>query len=250
MLFTNLDTIVRRQLLELGLPIHFYAERLFYCASAVRELSFDSLKIINSARLPVGDYGQVDLPEDFADDVACCIPVGGAIYNIPKQNWLNPIRIHSSSTGEFVKYSNSADDDSDTFFGYPGIWNWYWNINDFGEPTGRFFGANGGSTIGYTLVKQRRQLQFTDNFIGSNVVLLYISDGQQADNASNIETVATAAIQAYSNWKASPNAAIKDSPEAATYYNERRLLRARLNDLTRTDILNIIRDGYKASIKS
>ena len=99
-------------------------------------------------------------------------------------------------------------------------------------------------------MKERRQIQLTDNFQNSNVVLLYISDGQRADNATQVETMAQQAIQAWCDWKRSPNAAIKDSYEAATFYNEKRLLRARLNDLTKTDILNIIRNSYTGAPKS
>ncbi len=250
MLYSNLDTIVRRQLLELGLPIHFYSELLFHCATAIRELSFDSLKIINAARLPTNHYAAADLPGDFQDDIAVCIPVGGAMYPLPKQDWINPISVHNAETGAFEAYTNSTDENSETFFGMPGVWNWYWNFNDYGEPTGRFFGNPGGTQQGYKIIPNRRQIQLTENFVNSNIVLLYISDGQQADNATNVDTAAISTIHAYSNWKRSPRAAMKDSPEGATYYNERRLLRARKNPLTKTDIINVLRNGYSASIKT
>lgn len=250
MIFSTLDTITRRYLLEKGLPIHWYLEVMTHCSTAIRELSFDSLKIINSARLPVNSYGAIDLPDDFVDDLAVCIPVGDSLSRLPKQDWLNPIRIHDTTTGEFTPYTTTADDGSQDFAAFPGIWNWYWNVNSYGEPTGRLFGSSGGTAQGYSLEKKRRQIQLTDNFQNSNVVLLYISDGQRADNATQVETLAQMAIQAWCDWKRSPNAAIKDSYEASTYYNEKRTLRARLNDLTRTDILNIIRNSYTGAVKS
>ena len=38
--------------------------------------------------------------------------------------------------------------------------------------------------------------------------------------------------------------------EGRTYYNEKRLLRANLSDLTIADILNTLRKAYTASIKN
>ena len=84
----------------------------------------------------------------------------------------------------------------------------------------------------------------------TGIVLQYISDGQRADNATQIDVQATACLHAYMNWKSSFNAAFKDSAEARTYYNEKRTLRARLNDLTKIDILNILRNSFAASPKS
>lgn len=253
MQFATLDMITRRTLLEKGLPLHYYLEKLIHGASAVRELAKDTLKIVNAANLPVSDYNSVDLPNDFVDDVALCIPVGGLLQPIAKKDSINPLRVHNETTGEFEPYSNEANLNTSelTFFGINTSYFWYWNVNDYGEPTGRYFGANGGAyQNGYKVIKERRQIQLTGAFTSGNVVLLYISNGQSADNATQVDWSAHAAIQAYCDWKSSPNAAIKDSPEARTYYNEKRLLRANLNDLTKADILNILRSSYTAAIKS
>jgi hypothetical protein len=250
MIWNNLDSIVRRTLLEKGFPLHYYTEYLFHASSAVRELSFDTLQIINSAKLPVNDYYAVDLPHDFVDDLAVTIPDGNFLQKVAKNDNITPLR-YKDSDGAFAPYSdNTNEDGSENIFGYvPSVW--FWNFNDYGEPTGRFFGAGGGAKAnGYKVFKERRQIQLTETFTSDEIVLLYISDGQSSDNATQIDVQATAAIQAYIGWKRSPNADIKDSYEAATFYNEKRLLRARLNQLTATDIKNILRQNYHASIKS
>lgn len=253
MIFTNLDILCRRWLLERGLPIHWYSEALFHASTAVRELSFDTLKIINVQALAVNDYGAIDLPDDFVDDISVCIPAGNQLVDIPKNDKLSPIRVHDA-TGAYVPYSTNqtqlSDSINNTIMGFPGSWGWYWNVNEYGEPTGRFWGSKGGTSQGYKLIKERRQIQLTDNFIGSSVVLLYISDGQSANNASQIDTMAISCIQSYIDWKRSPNAAIKNSQEAATFYNEKRLLRARLSDVTMVEIKNIIHNAYSATIKN
>ena len=76
MQLTTIDSVVRRGLLETGLPIHWYAEFLYHSSTCVRELAFDTLQIVQSANLPVNSYGAIDYPADFVDDIALCIPSG------------------------------------------------------------------------------------------------------------------------------------------------------------------------------
>jgi len=251
MIYTTVDIICRRWLLEKSLPIHFYAEALFHSSTAIRELCFDTLQIINSATLPVGDYAEVNLPDDFVDDLSVCCPVSGALAPLPKQDYLTPIRIHSTTTGAFVPYPGLSNDtdNPNLFYGFPSQWNYYWNVNEYGEFTGRRFGGHGGTAQGYKVIKERRQIQMTTNFIGGAITLLYISDGQSVDNASQVDVLAISCIQAYIDWKRSPNAAIKNSQEAATFYNEKRRLRTLLNPLTCVDLRNLIRESYTAGIK-
>jgi hypothetical protein len=252
MKLATLDSIVRRGLLEANLPIHYYFEYMVHSSSCLRELSFDTLKIVNTIQLPVNEYGAVDLPDDFVDDVAVCLPGGINLAPLPKQDSINPIRVHNPSTGQFVaqnSISNAAGVDDSFFWGSAG-WMWYWNVNDFGEPTGRFFGAAGGTQRGYKIVKERRQIQMSFDYSGDSIILQYISDGQSLDSASQIDTRAIQCIRAWQEWKRSPNANNEYSPEAITFWNRKKNLRARLNDMSITDIKNIIHNAYTGTIKN
>lgn len=252
MITTSLDIIVRRNLIDNGFPIHWYLEFLSHSANCLRELTFSTLKLINSANLPVNSYGAIDIPTDFQDDLAVCIPAGQSLINLPKQDWITPLRIHDANTGQFVTYeSQDSTNSNNTFFGFPiGLWTWFFNVNSFGEPTGGFYGARGGTNSGYKVIKERRQIQLTEDFINTNVVLLYVSDGQSIDSATQIDTKAFATITAYTNWKRSGNRDNNDSPEGRNFYNQMRTLVARLDDLTSSDIINIIRNAYYASPKN
>jgi len=251
MTFATLDMIVNRTLLEKGLPIHWYSEILFHCASAIRELAKDSLKIINSANIPLSSYKTIDLPDDFMDDLGIGIPVGGQLQMIPKQPNLNPIRIHDNTTSQFTPYTTTtSDENGETVIGYAGAAFWFWNVSDYGEPTGRYFGAKGGTSTGYAVFKERRQIQLTDDMGSESVILLYISNGQSADNATQVDWMAFRAIQAWADWQMSPNSGIDKSPEGMTWWNARRHFRANVDDLTKVDILNIVRNSYSAALKS
>lgn len=254
MIFSSLDQIVRRYLLDRQLPIHYYLEVLVHSASCLRELTFDSLKIVNTVELPVGDYFQLDLPDDFVDDVGVSIPVGQLLHPVPKNDSITPLRTHDS-TGQFVPYAIQQNPDdvivSQNVFGFNSNWLWFWNINDYGEPTGRYFGSRGGGKLnGYKLIRERRQIQLTETFTSQTAVLTYISDGQSSDSASQIDTYAIKTLHTYTDWQRSPNRAVKDSPEGRTFYNEKRLLRARLSEITVIDIRQIILKSYTATYKS
>ena len=253
MQYANLDSIVRRSLLEKSLPNHYYLEYLLHGSAAIRELSMDTLKIINTVNLKLNDYGAVDLPGDFVDDVSVGIPVGGLVQPLVKKDTINRLRIHNGTTGVFEQYEDAANLNNSmlTFYGLNTNYFFYWNVNDYGEPTGRYFGANGGAhQNGYKVIKERNQIQFTGAITTDNVILTYISNGQSVDNATMVDWAAHAAIQAYCDWKSSQNAAFKDSPEARTFYNEKRLLRARLDPLTTNDIVDILRSAFTAAIKN
>ena len=101
MRLATLDEITRRGLIESGLPIHYYFEYLTHGATCLRELSFDTLKIVNTVHLPVNEYGAVDLPDDFVDDVSMGFYGNGVLQPLPHINSISPIRNHDEQ-GRFV----------------------------------------------------------------------------------------------------------------------------------------------------
>lgn len=250
MITATLDQICRRGLLESSLPIHFYLEYLLHSATCLRELTFDTLKIYNFANLVIDDTGNAVLPDDFVEDISCCLPAGQSLIPLPKQKWITPIRIHDS-TGAFVPYSDQAHTDNTNFFGFPLIGTtWFWNVSSFGEPTGGFYGARGGTNSGYQVFKQQRRIQLSEGLSGTNIVLIYVSDGSSIDNATQIDPQAFSTVTAFINWKISPNRDNKDSPEGRNYTAQRRLLVARLDDLDCPTVRNILHNAYSATVKN
>jgi len=252
MIFSTLDTITRRTLLERSLPIHYYFERLLHHSTAIRELSFDTLKIVNTLLLPINasDY-TIDLPSDCVDVVAVS-PPGGQLKPLPQNDDLTSIRYHDTSGNFAPPPFPDLNKNGTTIFGYLGSWyNWYWNINDYGESTGRYFGARGASDYnGYKVIKERRQIQLPRSMNCGSLAVMYISDGQRVDNATQVDVEAISCIQSFGDWQASPNATNPFSPEAKRFDSQKRLLRARLDDLTNTDVIHIIRKSYTAAMKS
>jgi len=251
---TTLDIIIRRNLLERGLPIHYYTEGLIHGAACLRELTIDTLQVINTVRLAIDEVGSVTLPSDCADVVAVSLD-NGSIFPISQQDYISPLRVHNAESGEYERQASSFDDNGINM-GLVGYFNstgftWFWNTNDYGESTGRRFGSRGGTNFGYKIIREQKRIQMSAGFEDCGIVLMYISDGQSIDAASQIDIKAQMCIQNYINWKSNPiSATIDTSPEARTFYSSKRNLKARINSLTVTDIKNILRKNYTASIKN
>lgn len=250
MLFVTLDSIIRRALLAKSLPLHYYVEYMVHASACVRELVFDSLQVVNTVVLELNSYSAADLPCDYVDFVGIGIPVGQFLQPQFIRSNITPLRNQSSTNGAYIPYGTPSNSDTFDFFGFWPGWYWYTNINDLGENQGQYYGINSGaSSNGFQIFPERGQIQFTETFTSPCAVLIYISDGQTLDNASQITPMAISTIDAYSNWKHSPNADIDQSPEGRAYGNQRRLLRARKNDLTPADIRNILYNNYRATVK-
>ena len=247
MIFTTLDIIVRRTLLERRLPIHWYVETLVHCSTCLRELNFDTLQIINTVTLTPNQAGQADLPCDFTQEVGMFLPIGQYLSPIVHRDNITPL-VNYNTTGQPVPYSQNPTAPINTTipFDWPGG-NWYWNVNDLGENLGRLFGYD--TTLfnpnGYIIVPERGQVQFTETFTQPSAVFMYISDGQTITNASQITPMAIITLQAWNDWKRSKNAANDMSPEGMTYKRARKMLRSRLSDLSLLDIKQIIRSNYQ-----
>lgn len=240
MQYVSVDTICRRWLLEKNLPIHWYAEGLFHITSCVRELAIDTLKIVNTVQLPVDDLGNVELPGDFQDDVGVSIN-GLEGLNFPSQSYINPLRMNNATTGVYEEDTSLL---SDVFT----------ELN-YGTTGGFFFGGSiyggtGGNKLGYSIVPGQRRMQMSSGFAGGGIILVYVSDGQSIDNATQIDIKAQNCINSWIDWKSSPNAGINLSNEGRTFYSNKKNLKARLSNLTANVVKGIIRGAYKATIKN
>jgi hypothetical protein len=239
MRYTTLDKIIRRNLLAKRLPLHYYVEFMVHASTCLRELTFDSLRIINTVELELNDY--------YVDWTKVGLKMSQFIQPITQRDSINRLR-NQNSQGEYITYQDPATFNMDFPF-WPGYW-MFQNIDDLGENLGRLYGFNTGLVPdGFKIIKERNQIQFLETSRDSTYVMEYISDGQTSDNASQVDQYAWSAIEAYINWKRSPNADNDRSPEAFNYKHQRGVLRARMNETTGYDIRQILYRNYRASIK-
>lgn len=248
MTFTSIDLIVRRVLLQKRLPIHYYLEFLTHATTCLREMSYDSLHIVNTVELVHNSYYAVELPCDFVDWTKVGIKQGQFVQPITQRDSINNLT-NVNTQGQPILYGGTNTVNMDFPF-WPGYW-MFQNIDDLGENLGRLYGYNTGiANDGFKIIWQRGQMQLTESFDNCTVVLEYISDGQTCDNATKVDPMVQGAVEAYINWKRSPNADIDRSPEGVSFFNQWRKYRARKNGLTPWDIRQILYRNYKGSLKN
>lgn len=257
MTVTSLKSIVKDVLMQKGYSLHWYIQFLVYAKNCLRELSFDDLKVINTKKIPTNDQNAIDLPDDYQDYVRVCVPVGQNIKPLVETDKINSLVARDDTTFDPTTYSlNAVADTNTTFYGY--LYPFYWNSvnwNEFGEVTGRYFGI-GASTQDdvFKVVKERNQIQITENLVTENVILEYISDGMDADSATRVDVYAQATIDAYIKWQHKANNRTYNMGEQQMaqqeYKDQRAILRARLSDLTMEKYKRLFQRASYAAPKS
>lgn len=237
-------------------PLHFYLQFLKFASDALRELSFDTLKVIKIARLPVNSYNAIELPCNYVDLVALGVEWGAYVQPLVASDAINRLP-HYNNEGQITKYPDVSYDDSKSgnifgvgFLGY----NWV-TWNEYNEPTGRLYGlGNFPGANGYKIIIERNIIQLDDASCSKWAVLSWISDGQDCDSATMVDTYAIKTIESYIVWQLKLHSRAYSDGQAAEaeriFINDHKNLRARKNDLTCADIRNIIRKQSHASIKT
>lgn len=240
--FQTLDNIVRSSLMQKNYSLHWYIQALKSASDCLRELTFDSLRNINTVRLAVSATGTADLPCDCVDIIKVGLERGQYIKPLVQKDSINRLK-RVDSTGTVIKYDKPTFDT--TFYDAYDV------EDDYCEP---MFGFNAGwLTDGYKALRERGEIQLDQNVATDFIYLEYISDGQCSDNATRIHPYAQKTIEAYIFWKFKEHNrsyGLGDAREEERKFSaERRTLRARLNPLTKDDYVRIARKGYSATIK-
>lgn len=249
--YTTIDSLVRASLMSHGLTIHYYVTFLHFALKGLREISFDTIGRIATAKLPVNEFREAALPPDYIDFVRIgwlrnryLIPLGG------NNSFMRPANIdtngnqiaYPSSTGAVVSAATY-----DPFASY--------HISPYGEDLGRLFGLGGGSRNDiYQIIPERNVVSVGDMFsVGDYIYMDYLAAGNYADADALFHPYAEAALEAYIAFKYAEQRTTRLADVARAeknWYNEHRILRARLNGLTKEDMLRISREHFKQSIKT
>lgn len=249
MKWTSLDSIVCSTLINRGYPVHYYFQFLKLATDCLRELNFTTLGNIKTQKLLLNDYYAAKLPNDYVDYVKIGYPVGQYVKPMGSRGGLTRLNEYDTNGNKILHTDNTQ---SNTLNGWTGYW--YHNvINSNGENVGRGYGSSGGNRYdNFKILKERGEIQFNEHVATDYIILEYISDGLEADNATKVTPYAQGCIEAYIIWK------MKDynrnisrgevADEERKYFNQLRYLRARMADWTTTEILRTVRQTY--SIKS
>lgn len=244
MRFYTLDMIVRGMLLEKRLPLHFYVEFLVHASNCLRELTLDTLKIVNTTMVHVNSNYSVDIPPGTLDVIAVSKPRGARFKSLPRLNDINSV-VNKDEYGTPIPFGQGEESPLRFF----PDWEPLDNFNEHGEYEGGNYGIPRTIRTGYDVFPERNQIQLTENINCSHVLVMTIPDGSCIDSASQVTPKAINAITQWTNWKRSPNADNIYSPEGRSWGHAWKQLRSRVNPISGADIKYIIRKHTHRGIK-
>jgi hypothetical protein len=252
---TTLDQLVRSVLIKKELPLHWYFQFLKFGSECVRELSFSTIPYTMSKTLTLNPASAVDLPCDFIDIIRVGIPQGQFVQPISQRDSVNRLINYDQTTGNPAPYSSLTQQNSSASNYTIGDFGCYWwgSFNDLGESIGRMYGGNFGyNSLWYSWIPERNQLQLSEAFPYTQIVIDYIANGECADNAAHIHPYAIQTIEDYISWQYKLHQRRQDGSAGqakAEYATSLRNLRARLNTLDIVQIRQILQRSYTLGIK-
>lgn len=249
----TLDNIVRGALADKQYPMHWYIQFLTYGVDALRELNLDVLQNVKSVRIPINSYRAGFLPNDYVEYVRVGTEFGQ--YIMPwgeKRDSFNRLNKFDAQ-GNKINYGDIEAENGILPNNWEGFW--YTNyVNDKGEHTGRIFNNRPAYRESFTILRERNEIQLDASYDGTEIVMDYISDGTSLDASNNIHPYAVAAIKAYIFWKQKEHGrqyGIGERRDAEDkYYNQLRILRARMNNISIQDIRRSLSSAYGPTIKN
>lgn len=248
----TLDKLVRGVLASRNYPMHWYLQFLHYGIQAMRELNFDVMQNIKSVRLPVSSYKAVTLPCDFVDYVRIGNELGEYIMKWGEKKSFNRLNDFDAN-GNKIPYP-----DADAANGMlPNTWESYYYslyVNDKGEHLGRIFNNKPSFPNSFMVIRERNEIQLDTSYAGKEIVVDYISDGLTTDASNAIHPYAAAAIEAYIIMKMKEHSRAYNISERQLaqqeWYNQLRILRARMNNIDTNDIQRSLSRSYSPTIKN
>ena len=169
--------------------------------------------------------------KDYAvGDLLSAAVAGGSGFSVP---------VATITDSGKIPFAGDFNEGIQDYF-YANFSGYYLNYNDHLEYTGREYGAKSDRSDSFKVIPERNEIQLHDNIQATYIILEYISDGSDIDNATQITPYAKSTIEAFINWKVKENGRSYGEGERQRaemlFTKEHKRLRARMSDLTISDI--------------
>ena len=256
MTVTSLHKICTNLLLKRHYSWHWYIDFLVSAKDILREICFDEdMKTLRYKIITLNSINIGELPDDYVDYARVFVRINQYLHPLVEENALDTIPNYDSTFTEQPYSSGVATDTAAATALYTGYAAPYWymtNWNSYGENTGRGFGGVGTYSDTFKIDTTRNIIKVNEYLSVTEVVLVYIGNGLDADSATHINAYAQNAIEMGCLWQFYLNNRTYSQNEADVmeqkYIKERIILRARLSDLT-LDKMKRIAQGSAIAIK-
>jgi len=251
MIDITIDSIIRKQLSMMGLPIHYYVPMLVIARRGLEEMHFDTLQKVKYALLTIDAANEALLPADYVELVYAGIEHGDKVRNIGQNDDMNARDnggVAFPQTENQYRYS----------LGLPGVDTFL--FDEYGQFKAGQFGRNVTWDESFKINREEGFVRVDNKSNITQLHLVYIGMPEKISNKSVIHPFAQQALMDYINWKwaeytvnrnqystwREPDYLIK----RREFYNQYRILRGRKNKMTTVEIKRAIRRNIKLSVKN
>lgn len=241
----------------------------------IREFGFDVTTRVKSLKLAINSSNDtVTLPTDFVDVIKVGLVDGDGIIRVMRHNKninfsqkidsddATAVDVDAESGPLMIQQNadlipNKADDksatDGETEASSDSLREDIFRNYLYQNTIGALYGMGGGVGAGeYRVNLDQFRLEIATNSSVTEVVIEYISDEARSTNPL-IHVYAEEALRSYIYYKVCErkrNVPAGEKARArAEYYNERRKARARMNSVSKDDILGMLRKNFKQAPK-
>lgn len=238
----TLNKVVRDKLMSIGYPIHYYLPVLHHAQQCLDELSqqFNFGGNVKEVKLTPLSYGRIDIPVDAID----IISVFGVVAGERKEFVLNPnLTLFQKLDGVTpVKWLES--DTSLSEYNSTGSSGLLEQTSPYEIPT--IYYPDGQVNYEYTIDQSTSHIIFGPRVEVTEIYMRYLSNGVSGTAANLVHPYAVETLHAYIDWKLSESerrAQSETMRKESSYYNQKRLLRAKMNPLTLSQLYHILITG-------
>lgn len=245
---TTIDTVVREAIMANNMTLHYYLRFLNVIISELRELNFDFPLNIKEVELPVTSYNAVVVPDDYVDLCKVGVSYYDKVKFFTKDNAINGIYSYDDQGDKQKRLGEPEKVGIEIFLEK--------SINERGIASGfkgGYSGYVGRSDLRYKYIEERSEIQLGGNVQSSKITLWYISDGISITSANIIHPYAIECLKAGAEWRYKRNnprqfgLGVVDRARKH-YYNQRNILRERLQGLTIEDIIEADNRAFHLAI--
>lgn len=235
----TVNILVREKLLSLRYPIHYYLPVLHYALTCLDELSqyHNFGGNVKELKITATNYGRVVLPSDVVDVIDVYALVAGERkdfkYNsdltiIQKFSGVTPVPWLETDTSlpEYNETGSSALLEQTSSYEYPTI-----------------FYPSDQVDYEYNIDLANSQVVLGPRVDTTEIYVRYLSSGASGTVVNLVHPYAVAAIHAYIDYQISESerrAQSETMRKRDEYYNERRLLRGKMNPLSVSQLYEIL----------
>jgi hypothetical protein len=253
MFINTLDQVVASAMADIG-ETSTHKERQFLhwaiegYGDFLMDSAFDKTEI-RTLLLPMNEQGAVPLPEDFVDWTKVGVQVGRYVKNLSSNTHMSLTPENDNRADKSFNITTVTEDDLTIPLPY------YNYVNNHGEHKGGFYGYGAGTKGGGHFIINRKlcRMEFKGSVPRTNVYMEYLSNCYEPCKDTFVHEYAAKAIKLYIHWMRKENndslpIAVKERARQ-NYFDELRMARARCDDFTLQDLVDIMNREYKLSVK-